>query len=552
MTAPATAAEPHYTFVFVCQAGELEIKALLLAASLKRFVRGAYELVAAVPTPAEVWGELAPATRQLLRTLDIRVESIVNPIGTDYPIGNKLACLNVPARDGKIVFLDSDILCLRPMHDGLLRAAAFAAKPADLRTFSADTDVWRPLYAAAGASVPQLQMPTTVSGEFGLAYFNSGVVCADTQAHLGAAWLDCARRILPEPVMQANGHWLDQVSLAIAVNRSQLAYTSLDERYNFPAHLKPLSAPLPFLCHYHWPRIVRSEPALLEQVQDLVREFPAIGTLMARDTEWAALLAAPRVVRPARGLMRRELPPATDLMIAGIPDSGAESLAHQLARFDQCVVHEVADADAIAMACTQHPPAWAAAVYVRDMRCDIRERAAGSVQIRADVIVALSSPLVFACRLDALKRVLPQARFVACVRNPFDTIAQWKSGETWARIRATIIVLAESAAKWLPAEDAGQLRRIASLDAPAEQRAAVWWWLAQRLLDHSHAVTIVRYADWVSDRQAVLDGLLRGLRPGRILPAVADDTAGAQALDAADQQAIRAICLQAATELGVL
>ena len=41
----------RYCFVFVCQQGDLELKARLLAASLRHFLRCDFELVAALPTP---------------------------------------------------------------------------------------------------------------------------------------------------------------------------------------------------------------------------------------------------------------------------------------------------------------------------------------------------------------------------------------------------------------------------------------------------------------------------------------------------------------------
>src|SRR4051794_34390253 len=101
---------PHvrsYAFVFVCQAGPLENKALLLAASLKRHLRVEHELIAAVPQPAERWGTLSEDTTELLRSLGVRVEPISNEIDPDYPIGNKVSCMRLAVRTDRLVFLDS-------------------------------------------------------------------------------------------------------------------------------------------------------------------------------------------------------------------------------------------------------------------------------------------------------------------------------------------------------------------------------------------------------------------------------------------------------------
>src|SRR5688572_15672890 len=103
----------RYAFVFVCQAGEWEIKALLLAGSLRRQLGACVDLIAAVPEPESVWGRLSAATVSMLARLNVRVVSVTNPVSQDFPHGNKIACLSVQHDRPKLVFLDSDILCLR-------------------------------------------------------------------------------------------------------------------------------------------------------------------------------------------------------------------------------------------------------------------------------------------------------------------------------------------------------------------------------------------------------------------------------------------------------
>ena len=531
---------PRYAFVFVCQAGELEIKALLLAASLKRFLRCDYELIAALPTPASIWGELAPETNELLGQLGVRIEPIVNPIDPDYKIGNKLACFDVPTHADRIVFLDSDILCLRDFGEPDCLDVPFAAKPADLRTFAADAEAWRPLYAAAGVDLPALRLPTTVSGEFGLAYFNSGVIFANASSGLGKAWIDCARTILQVPSMREQRHWLDQVSLAIAVHKLGLAYSGLDERFNFPAHLKPVPGELPFLCHYHWPRIAARERLLLDLVRDLARAYPAIARRMADNAEWKALLDAspPRPVpQPS---VERAASTAATLLIAGIPGSGADELLEVLRAHERCTVHgEPAE---LATALAAPTPPWEVAAYVRDAQYD---------RPAADIVV-IGSTLPLLCRADALTRVLPGAQLVVCVRNPFDTIAQWKAWPP-GKLDAAIGRTAGSVGQWFGANEVATLRRIADMSDAAEKRAAWWWWLAQRALAHGPGVALVRYGDFIANPTKVLGTIFPGMcvvgKPGIALDARHEQAAAA--LDERDLQAIRAICLQAAAELGV-
>ena len=87
-------------FIFVCQSGELETKAALLAASIRAHYGTKPLLVAAVPQPEEEWGALQPDTIEFLERLNVRRLPIENPIGIHYPIGNKISCLErrlVPA-----------------------------------------------------------------------------------------------------------------------------------------------------------------------------------------------------------------------------------------------------------------------------------------------------------------------------------------------------------------------------------------------------------------------------------------------------------------------
>jgi hypothetical protein len=556
---PSGAASRRYCFVFVCQAGELEIKALLLAASLKRSLRCDYELVAAVPTPATVWGELSASTTKLLHTLGVRIQAIANPIDSDYKIGNKLACLSIATDAQKIVFLDSDILCLREFHDDRLFDVAFAAKPADLRTFSARAEDWRPAYAAAQVQMPTLRLPTTVSNEFGLAYFNSGVIAADANANLGAAWIDCARAIDAQPALRPHRHWLDQVSLAIAVHKLGLDYTSLDETYNFPAHLKRLRVPLPVFCHYHWPRVLCNEPVLRALVGELAREHAPIAQLISANADWADLVEW-RSGQSRRGIFSRRTAVNPELVITGMPGSGADVLCDLLAGFDQCVVLRD-PVEVTAQLAQAHPP-WEVAAFLRDARGDLVARrpiAPGGDAalytrrvLNHDFVLALKSELPLLCRLDALKRVLPQARFVACIDNPFDTIAAWKNGDAALRDADVAKLAGNLLTHSLTPSESAALQDIAACSDPAERRAMLWWWLAQRLLEQAHGVVMLHRHETIADRRGSLRKVLQGLHAGRARALPAEASARSmQALDDRDRQAIRAICSQAAAELGV-
>jgi hypothetical protein len=296
-------------FVFVCQLGELEIKSMLLAASLKHFLQGDYELVAAIPQPANHWGTLSEKTQALMQILKIRSQPIVNNINKNYPIGNKVACLGIDTSADQIVFLDSDILCLREFNFPF--NPPFSAKPADLNLFSSDITVWKQIYDLFNLPLPYQRVMASTSGELMVPYFNAGVIAIQNGIALKPVWEECCQIIDATHSITNKRPWLDQIALPVALARLNLDYHCLDERFNYPAHHKPLTkfhTPIPttpfsfqstpkkgmenfspFLCHYHWASVIRREPRLNQLVKELAETYPILKTLILASEPWAQL-----------------------------------------------------------------------------------------------------------------------------------------------------------------------------------------------------------------------------------------------------------------------
>ncbi|HPJ97822.1 MAG TPA: sulfotransferase, partial [Syntrophales bacterium] len=450
-----------YCFVFICQQGDLEIKSMLLAASLKQYLNCSSDLVAAVPQPEEKWGSPAPSTIKQLEELGARIVNITNDIHPDYPIGNKVSCLRIPTKADKVIFMDSDMLCLRPFKDEDRFAIPFNAKPADLSTYAVDEALWRKIYHCAGAEMPSLKLPTTVSGDYMPPYFNAGFIAIDAGTPLGDVWLDCCRKIDADSGIPNKRPWLDQIALPVALQKLKLAFDSLDEGYNYPAHLKTINPrQIPFFCHYHHPEVIRREPLMNRLVCDLADRFPVMRNAMMQRPEWKTLLSQHTGVSVLpwwRNFVRKgktqdiSLP---ELIITGIPRSGTSYLSSLLHQVDNCVV--INEPTEIFDPLIQQRIPWGVATYYRNVRKDIldghpvKNKISGNRVIedtavedkRSDYCPNVSTPdfilgtkntLAYLTRLEVLTRSMPQAHIVACVRNPFDTIASWKS--TFAHLR---------------------------------------------------------------------------------------------------------------------
>jgi hypothetical protein len=518
----------RYAFVFVCQQGLLEAGALLLAASLKRSLRVELELIAGVPSPPDVWGTPGDLTLELLAELDVRVVSISNEFGPERPTANKIDCMRASTDADKLVFLDSDILCL-----GQFEEERFDAPINVVPAYGMSFDQWDAAYRAAGVPMPSTIQPTLMSQEVGLPYFNSGFVAADRDLSFGDAWLASMRAIVEDDNV-APSRFEDQASLAIAIESLDVPYECLDDRFNWPQFHKPLDdRRLPFFCHYSERAMLRHDPVLAEAVGSLLKEWPALLTVMERDERWAPLArdhAQPR--------SRSEGPFATkgtDLLITGLECSGVEALSEMIDGYDNCVVRKPTSR---VLATLAFPLPWPLAMFHRLERIRLLEaslpeedRLTDSRAFEAiaegeppptladDFVLATASAHPYLARLDVLEEVLPDARIAVCVRNPYDSIAAWKASDAARSI---------------------------------EELARSWHEFAQIILSRRDRVMLVNYADLEREPDAVLEHVLSGSRPGnRSQPVTPASSADSSNLDEADVETIRGICSQTAGELGL-
>lgn len=275
--------------VFVSHGGPIEPKAALLAASLRANGYAHHRVIVAVAEPRE-WGAVGEASSRLFEELDLEIVPVQNPIGDHYPIGNKLACLDVaPVSASRRIFLDSDQLCLRPIPARIARSAV-ALKPADLDTSHLDEATWRQIYGHFDLTVPAERVATTVTGATMYPYFNAGMILHDPKTNLGELWRHVALELSRQSSI-ANAYFLDQVALPVAITATGQVVTCLDESFNFPLHLRPLAGS-PYFVHYHTPEVLGGEPALATEVERLVERFPTLGVVLSDYADWRALLAA--------------------------------------------------------------------------------------------------------------------------------------------------------------------------------------------------------------------------------------------------------------------
>jgi hypothetical protein len=293
-------AETKFSFVFVCQQGRLEIEALLLAWSLRRFATCSYELLVAVPRPSSIWGEPSDSTLSALAGLGGEIRYIENRFDVAYPIANKLSCLalDVGTEVGRRVFLDTDMMLVSEFggeHPEL--APRLCATPARSATWFASPEKWRQVYWMFGLEVPAARVRATLSGELMPPYFNAGFIAVDPDLPLAEAWLDCCRKIDANPNLKRKRPWLDQTALPVAAALLGVEIAALSEAYNFPANRKHVDHRVPpFFCHYHRPKIVQRRPLLSREARRAIADVEGLRELIANAKEWRGLLDDPQTV----------------------------------------------------------------------------------------------------------------------------------------------------------------------------------------------------------------------------------------------------------------
>lgn len=571
----------HTTLVFVCQRGDLEAKSALLAASLRRHVAGAVDLVACLPEPEATWGRPSASTLDFFAALGIRTVGIRNLIDEGYPIGNKLSAVAIPTTAERVVFLDSDILCLRPFVIDASFRGDFTAKPADLPTGVHGDEQWRRLYRAFGLAEPRRRLLATAAEHLLWPYFNAGVLAFRTGRGFPEAWLACARRIDADRAVPARRPHLDQIALPIALAQLGIDFEPLPERLNFPAHLRPLPDDPPILCHYHGWDVLQREPGLRACVGDLVAEHPTLGDLLSA-TPIQALAHSPPRSRGRRTSPTNSAPEThrqgmgIDGLITGFPRSGTSFLGSCLAAVrNQVVVNEPVE---IFAALAQQPP-WGVPLLHARLRSrilageaidnkvhagrmiedtaerDTREPHVPQVD-REDFGLWTKNTLAYASRVRLLRQVMPHAPIVACIRHPYEVVASWI--DTFPHLREAAVErfpIGSATDPLLDPEDRGRLHVIAGCDDLPLRRALVWRHLASIFLRFRDDLIVVRYEDLSSDPRRVIAGILAAIpgdhpvptsdalprpRPRRLRPALRAD----------DLRAIRDICGETAAALG--
>lgn len=282
------------TVTFICQPGELEIKSLLLAFSLRENLKIDYCPVVLIP---EYFREkINPTTILLFGKLGIDIKYFNNTLAdfkkTIMPgeaMSNKFFGISVLCDKNDFLFLDSDIACLNSLPEEIC-IDKIAAKPAD---YHLKTD-WKKIYQLAGVSYPETMLKSTVDQIESPPYFNTGVlfIPKNLKSHFCNLWKDYFVLLSDKKIISKklfDPFHRDQIAFALATEKLKLKVKSLSEPYNYPARTRKTISPDTFFAHYHDCYTLASKQTLFELYQRFLIQYPEFKTVLNNQLKWRLL-----------------------------------------------------------------------------------------------------------------------------------------------------------------------------------------------------------------------------------------------------------------------
>ena len=564
----------QYTFVIFCDDGKFGVQALLQAASLKRFLRCDYELVAFGPSGI---GEPKYSVRDELVELGVRLEQAVHVAGLTQPVACKLDVLQQVKAAGKLIILDKDLLCTSAFTHEQRFECPLNLRPVSKPSFNLEENIWSELCSHMGLSVPTGRVVATVSRQLSYPEFDAGLLAVHgaVASTLADAWAAVLHILARNSRVRQWLPSLESFALALAIHKAGIATDCLDDRYNYPVSLKPLTpGKPPIFCSYHSPHIIRSEPWLTQLVQSIAEEHPTLKAVLSNDSEWSGLMLPYARHQFSTGEV---VPKEAVGLIGGIPRSGTSYLCSLLNRTGSSVA--INEPPEVIMPLVTQVIPWGTALYHREVRRKIldgepivnklndglpvedtsthNKRELYVPKIEADrflLFTKQTSP--YLVRVKQLKRAIPTAFIIACIRNPYDTIASWKASfEHLEKADVERFMVCNPNDPWLDAIARHHLLQIVKSEDNAIKRALFWRFLSERILEYRDDLLVLRYEDLVTDPNRVMKKIFKVADwPVGVMPRFAFESSQVRSkrelLTQKDCDAIGGLCMDIAVEFG--
>jgi len=273
-----------FSISFICQKGDLEIKSLILVSSLKQYLNCNYELIAFIP-------KSAPASQSTIEQLsknNVKIKFFDTPI-KGYYISNKIAALDYITTKKYKIFLDSDIILINQTDFNDIKITDVAIKPIDIFKVYPPISEWEKYYNLFDITPSDKEFKSTVdSVNLPYPYFNAGVIIIKSDINISKTWLEIAKSLYYSNDFNFDHFFTDQIAFVLATATMNLNVDSLNQTYNYPAHLLNNITKEAKIIHYHKPSHLFTHPNLLKAFKKTLHNNTYIKGLIANSPDWSA------------------------------------------------------------------------------------------------------------------------------------------------------------------------------------------------------------------------------------------------------------------------
>jgi hypothetical protein len=248
-----------FSIIFIVDYGKLEWQSICLAASIRAFVRDRdFEIIAYCP--ADRVDGLEDITKTWLTKfgVDIRPLDTSSQYAPAYPHGNKILACAQPRQSRYCLFMDTDMIFVRPTNLGpLFSERGFCAARETNARWADALELWDRLYEANAPDAPR-DLAVFSNQRVAPSYYNAGFFGFDDNPisragnrRFGEIWRDISYQIDADPQITEKRPFLDQISLPVAVGASAFTPTELSADYNTHIRFESGAGDGVRVLHYH-------------------------------------------------------------------------------------------------------------------------------------------------------------------------------------------------------------------------------------------------------------------------------------------------------------
>lgn len=521
-------------FTFIVHSGSLEAQGVLLASSIRYHYGNEANIYIGVPKHlGGINNGMSDATKYFLNNLSCRFFEVVNPIGDDYLIGNKLNCFP-PNIKGIKIFLDTDTLLLKKLTLPKIPEDTVAIKPADKRTYNWSDEDWKTAYLkyADYSLSDQDYIYSTTFLEAMRPYYNAGVIFSNSTT-FEKEWGKVSLALDEDLSFEVKRPWLDQLAIPLVLKKHDVMVINLDESYNYPGHLKDLPKTLPEIIHYHQPNIIAQDQRLIKFVIKLLNKFPGLTHHLDRaEYNWSDLtLLIEKYKSTHRQFYINKNTARQNHFITGIPRSGTSYFCSLLDKYDSNLI--INEPKEVIFPLNKQSTPYGIKKYYKKIRHDIylnksiqNKHTQGKLtqdtlkqddrteyrkdNLTKDFNLFTKNTIVYLLGIERIKALMPDSQIIALFRNPVDTIASWSTGfEHLQKAKPFDIKTFRLQQQFLSTDDVEILNQINETNCIWTRRCMLWNFFAQRLIKNNHQIYLINYEKMVTNPNPLMNHITK-------------------------------------------